>query len=61
MEISLKGHIIVLDEAHNIDQVCRDSASFSLHENLLLSTIKECKEIEMTSNVIFDYKMVFYL
>ncbi|XP_075218630.1 Fanconi anemia group J protein homolog isoform X3 [Lycorma delicatula] len=61
MEISLKGHIIVLDEAHNIDQVCRDSVSFSLNENLLISTITECEELEKASEMSTDYNMSEYL
>ncbi|KAG7479203.1 Fanconi anemia group J isoform X1 [Solea senegalensis] len=38
MEIDLTGQILVLDEAHNIEDCARESASFTLdHNNLLLS------------------------
>ncbi|XP_051934803.1 Fanconi anemia group J protein isoform X2 [Hippocampus zosterae] len=37
MEIDLAGHILVLDEAHNIEDCARESASFMLdHNNLLM-------------------------
>ncbi|XP_037124283.1 Fanconi anemia group J protein isoform X10 [Syngnathus acus] len=36
MEINLAGHILVLDEAHNIEDCARESASFTLDHNSLL-------------------------
>ncbi|XP_061537622.1 Fanconi anemia group J protein isoform X4 [Phycodurus eques] len=36
MEIDLAGHILVLDEAHNIEDCARESASFILDHNSLL-------------------------
>lgn len=38
MEINLKEQIVVLDEAHNIEDCARESASFTLnHTQLLLA------------------------
>lgn len=36
MEIDLAGQILVLDEAHNIEDCARESASFTLDQNRLL-------------------------
>lgn len=36
MEINLEGQIVVLDEAHNIEDCARESASFTLEYNSLL-------------------------
>uniref|UniRef100_A0AAQ5YC97 DNA 5'-3' helicase n=1 Tax=Amphiprion ocellaris TaxID=80972 RepID=A0AAQ5YC97_AMPOC len=36
MDIDLAGQILVLDEAHNIEDCARESASFTLHYNSLL-------------------------
>ena len=36
MEIDLSGQIIMLDEAHNIEDVCRDSASIQDQQECLL-------------------------
>ncbi|XP_046718916.1 Fanconi anemia group J protein isoform X1 [Silurus meridionalis] len=35
MDINLKGQIVVLDEAHNIEDCARESASFTLNQNQL--------------------------
>ncbi|KAF8822985.1 putative helicase, partial [Cardiosporidium cionae] len=32
MKLNLKGSIIILDEAHNIEQVAEEAASFDLHQ-----------------------------
>uniref|UniRef100_A0A8C7XD98 BRCA1 interacting helicase 1 n=1 Tax=Oryzias sinensis TaxID=183150 RepID=A0A8C7XD98_9TELE len=40
MEIDLAGQILVLDEAHNIEDCARESASFTLDE----SSLKTCRE-----------------
>lgn len=37
MEIDLSGQILVLDEAHNIEDCARESASYTLdHDSLLM-------------------------
>ena len=35
MEINLAGQIVVLDEAHNIEDCARETASYTLDNNLL--------------------------
>lgn len=45
MDISLKGHILILDEAHNIEDTCRDSASISILQDSILDAIHNCEEI----------------
>ncbi|CAB1348864.1 unnamed protein product [Coregonus sp. 'balchen'] len=37
MQINLKSQIVVLDEAHNIEDCARESASFTLNKPQLLS------------------------
>lgn len=37
MDIDLSGQILVLDEAHNIEDCARESASFTLNYDSLLS------------------------
>lgn len=35
MEISVKGNIIILDEAHNIEDIARDAGSIDVEEDVL--------------------------
>jgi regulator of telomere elongation helicase 1 len=45
MNIDLKGSIVILDEAHNLEQVASDSASFDLSSSdlkLCLTQIQQC-------------------
>ncbi|KAG5836754.1 hypothetical protein ANANG_G00231920 [Anguilla anguilla] len=37
MEINLKGQVVVLDEAHNIEDCARESASYTVEEGQLLA------------------------
>lgn len=39
----MKNSIVILDEAHNIEDVCRDSASFNFTETEFVSTIHDFK------------------
>ncbi|KAL2096175.1 hypothetical protein ACEWY4_008323 [Coilia grayii] len=41
MEINLKGQIVVLDEAHNIEDCARESASYTVNQNELLGAREE--------------------
>lgn len=41
MEINLAGQILVLDEAHNIEDCARESASFTLERNSLMMSRDE--------------------
>lgn len=41
MDISLKGQIVVLDEAHNIEDCARESASYTLNQRELLNAREE--------------------
>ncbi|KPP74356.1 Fanconi anemia group J protein-like, partial [Scleropages formosus] len=41
MEINLKGQVVVLDEAHNIEDCARDSASYTLSQTQLLAARNE--------------------
>ncbi|XP_066551926.1 Fanconi anemia group J protein [Amia ocellicauda] len=41
MDISLKGQVVVLDEAHNIEDCARESASFTLTQHQLLTAREE--------------------
>ncbi|XP_018915007.2 Fanconi anemia group J protein homolog isoform X1 [Bemisia tabaci] len=50
MEINLKGEIMILDEAHNIEDVCRDSASLTVHLNDLTSFMQECEKAAESGN-----------
>lgn len=45
MEINLKGQIVVLDEAHNIEDCARESASYTLNQTELLSAREDLESM----------------
>ncbi|XP_049323145.1 Fanconi anemia group J protein isoform X2 [Astyanax mexicanus] len=45
MEINLQGQIVVLDEAHNIEDCARESASFTLNQAQLLQAREEIESL----------------
>lgn len=42
MQINLKNEIIVLDEAHNIEDICRNVAGADFREDELRSILADC-------------------
>ncbi|TGZ47264.1 Fanconi anemia group J protein homolog isoform X2 [Temnothorax longispinosus] len=45
MQINLKGDIVILDEAHNIEDMCRDAASVNLRDDEITNAVKDCKHL----------------
>jgi Rad3-related DNA helicase len=48
-KIQVANTIVIVDEAHNVEQVCEDSASLSITSTDLAGAIRECDEV---ANVI---------
>ena len=45
MEIALKGQILVLDEAHNIEDTARDAASITLEIEEVVAAMNDCEKL----------------
>lgn len=45
MKIDLKGDILIVDEAHNTEDTCREAASFTAVQDTIQNSIQECEEI----------------
>ena len=41
MMINLKGHIVILDEAHNIEDAAREAASQSIGQDTIVKAIAD--------------------
>lgn len=54
--MELKNNIVILDEAHNIESVCEDSASLQIKSTDIALCIEEVTEImkAMTDNLILS-------
>ncbi|XP_066301543.1 Fanconi anemia group J protein homolog [Branchiostoma lanceolatum] len=56
MQISLKNHVIVLDEAHNIEDSAREAASFSMTEDQLDLTMTELEDLVLHNVKMDDHR-----
>ncbi|XP_060828487.1 Fanconi anemia group J protein homolog isoform X2 [Bombus pascuorum] len=45
MQLNVAGHVIILDEAHNIEDICREAASVSFREDHLTAVATECESL----------------
>jgi Rad3-related DNA helicase len=45
MKLQLRGAVILLDEAHNIEDCCRDAGSYSVLYNDIFLSMKDCKRV----------------
>lgn len=43
MKINLSGDVVIVDEAHNIESICRDVGSADFREDHLGEAIEDCK------------------
>ncbi|KHJ39878.1 DEAD2 domain protein [Trichuris suis] len=46
MKISLKSSVVIVDEAHNIEDVCRESVSFSLSKDELSTAVEQLRLLD---------------
>lgn len=51
MQINLKDHIVILDEAHNIENFCRDAASMDIKDINLMIASEECEQLSYRRDV----------
>lgn len=59
--MDLKGQIIILDEAHNIEDICRDVASKTIREDHIDEVMKECEslaEIDFDVTLKITYRTI---
>ncbi|KYN01786.1 Fanconi anemia group J protein like protein [Cyphomyrmex costatus] len=45
MQIHLRGNIVILDEAHNMEDICREAATVNLRSDKLENAVNECKHL----------------
>ncbi|XP_012524836.1 Fanconi anemia group J protein isoform X2 [Monomorium pharaonis] len=50
MQINLKGSIVILDEAHNIEDICREAANVILRDDEIKNAAKNCEDLSKKRN-----------
>lgn len=53
MQINLKGNIVILDEAHNIEDMCREAASVTFRDDEIAIAAKECQNLLRRDHAIY--------
>lgn len=43
--MKLKGHVIIVDEAHNIEDQCREAASLRLDQSMVNLAKMDCEKL----------------
>ncbi|PKA46197.1 DNA repair helicase UVH6 [Apostasia shenzhenica] len=59
MDVDLKGSIIILDEAHNIEDMARDSGSVDVEEEVLHALQAELGQLCMADNLASTYRPLY--
>ncbi|GLJ31258.1 hypothetical protein SUGI_0626920 [Cryptomeria japonica] len=56
MEVDVKGDIVILDEAHNIEDMCREAGSLDVEENVLDALQSELGQLSLIEGVVNIYQ-----
>lgn len=59
MNLKLKGHVIIVDEAHNIEDQCREAASLQLDQTVMNLAKADCEKVyKSCSNSVSHMRLV---
>ena len=59
MKINLKDAVVIFDEAHNIEDICRDAASAEISRNFMVSTVEQLAGLAKTGAAAFTALLDF--
>lgn len=45
MNLKLRGHVVIVDEAHNIEDQCREAASLRLEQSMVNLAKMDCEKL----------------
>lgn len=54
MEVDIREAIVILDEAHNIEDITRDAGSFEVEEDALLQLQNELEQLSLTDELTYQ-------
>lgn len=61
MSIDLSDDVVIIDEGHNIEGICRDTGSTDLREDTISEASDDCNECFKVSNNASYLVVVYYL
>lgn len=68
MKIKLRNQVVIVDEAHNIEDSCRESTTFAISKYQIESALKEMRETikysikpELVNSVVYFVGVVMFV
>lgn len=61
MEISLEGDILILDEAHNIEESAREAGSFDVTEDQLIDVENQLQKMMNLNFLVEEHNSLLFL
>lgn len=58
MNVKLHSHVIIVDEAHNIEDQCRDAASLRLDQTMLNLAKMDCEKVSKLGQNSVSYTVL---
>lgn len=61
MNLELEGHVLIFDEAHNMEDAARESSNISLKQDDIQRALQDCEKVGRLGNEPFAHSEIVKL